>query len=256
MLLIDKAFIIAAQTLTCGCFHASLSPPRPSARLTVSVSPLLTGSAAVSGYGGVRRALMAEPDFQSNKQISGDGYPSSLIAKPLPYDSPVAQSYPPLLDTHFMDQYVNHRTAPASSGSSSLFGTLSLTPIFPSDTAHFSARDAWEHSMTDSLGQADECSEPLQLPSAPGCLSSHEPGEPSHYRSSSWSLPIPGTQSYPFPALEDAHYAAGYSSASPYPFSSFMTTVANELPPKMLQASSEESSDAVLLHDTSSLWTY
>ncbi|XP_062995433.1 POU domain class 2-associating factor 2 [Elgaria multicarinata webbii] len=220
----------------------------------------LPGSAAVSSYYGVRRSLMADMDLQSNKQISGDVYASSLIAKPFAYDSPAVQGYPSILDTHFMDQYVDHRAASVTSGASSLLGASPLTsimPSFPSDAAHFLTRDSWEPPLPDSLGQSDECSESLQGSSAPGCLTSHEPGGSSHYRSPSWSSPLPGTPSYPFHALEDVHYAAGYSSSSSsssYPFSSFMTTVGSDLPPKMFHASSEESSDATPLPDNSALW--
>ncbi|XP_034995902.2 POU domain class 2-associating factor 2 [Zootoca vivipara] len=220
----------------------------------------LAGSSAMSGYYGIRRSLMADVDLQNNKQISSDIYTSSLIAKPFAYESPAVQGYPSLLDTHFIDQYADHRTASVTSGASSLFSAssplTSVMPSFPSDSAHFLSRDSWEQAMPDSLGQSDVCPpDSLQAPSiTTGCLSSHEPGVSSQYRNPTWNSPISGTQSYSFHALDDVHYAAGYSAASPYPFSSFMSTVASDLTPKMLQTSSEESSDTAPLPDNSSLW--
>nr|XP_056716829.1 POU domain class 2-associating factor 2 [Euleptes europaea] len=212
----------------------------------------LTGSPAVSGYYGVRRSLMADVDLQSSKQIPSEVYASSLLAKPFAYESHGVQGYPSLLDTYFSDQYGDHRVTPVTSGTTSLFGASplpSVVPSFPSDSAHFLS----EQALPDSLGQPDVCSDSLQASSASGFLSSHEPGGPSQYRNPSWNSPLAGTQSYSLHALEDVHYTSGYSTASPYPFSSFMT-VANDLAPKMLHASPEESADTTSLHDSGSLW--
>ncbi|XP_061449524.1 POU domain class 2-associating factor 2 [Rhineura floridana] len=215
----------------------------------------LAGSPPVSGYYGVRRSLVADMDLQSNKHLSSDACTSSLVAKPFAYESPAAQGYPSLLDAHFIDQYADPRTATVTSGASSLFGASSLAS-FPSDSAHFLTRDSWEQALPDSLGQADACPpDSLQVSSASTvCLSSPEPGISSQYRNPSWNSPISGTQSYSFHALDDVHYATGYSAASPYPFSSFMTTMAGDLTPKMLQAASEESPDTAPLHNNGSLW--
>ncbi|XP_054853962.1 POU domain class 2-associating factor 2 [Eublepharis macularius] len=212
----------------------------------------LSGSPAVSGYYGVRRSLMADMDLQSNKQISSEVYSPSFLAKPFAYESHGVQGYPSLLDTYFSDQYGDHRVTPVTSGAASLFGSSplsSVVPSFPSDSAHFLS----EQAQPDSLGQPDICSDSLQASSSAGCLSSHEPGGSSQYRNPSWNSPLPGAQSFSLHALEDVHYTSGYSTASPYPFSSFMT-VANDLTPKMLHVSSEEPADTTALHDSSSLW--
>ncbi|XP_042333156.1 uncharacterized protein C11orf53 homolog [Sceloporus undulatus] len=219
----------------------------------------LPGSSTMSSYYGIRRSLMAEMDLQTNKQISSDVYASSLVAKPFAYDSPVVQGYPSLLDTHFIDQYVDHRATSVTSGASSLFGASPLTsvvPSFPSDSAHILARDTWDQTLPDSLSPSDTCSESLQVPPSTSCLSSHEAGTSSQYRSPSWSSSISGTQAYSFHALEDVHYATGYSASSSYPFSSFMAPVASDLTPKGFHASSEDPSDATTtsLNDSSSLW--
>ncbi|KAH0623312.1 hypothetical protein JD844_031520 [Phrynosoma platyrhinos] len=191
----------------------------------------LPGSPTVSSYYGIRRSLMAEMDLQTNRQISSDVYASSLIAKPFAYDSPAVQGYPSLLDTHFIDQYIDHRAT---------------------------SRDTWDQSLPDSLSPSDTCSESLQVPpvSSASCLSSHEPGTSSQYRSPSWSSSISGAQPYSFHTLEDVHYAAGYSASSPYPFSSLVTPVGSDFTPKGFQASSEDPSDATAtsLHDSSPLW--
>ncbi|KAJ7304962.1 hypothetical protein JRQ81_010674 [Phrynocephalus forsythii] len=232
---------------------------RSNGSATPTQSPFvpLQGASAMSNYYSVRRSLVAEMDLQSNKPLASEAYTSSLVSKPFAYESPVVQGYSSLIDAHFMDQYADHRAASVTSGTSSLFGTSSLTSVmssFPSDSTHFLSRDSWEQSMPDGLSQSDACSESLSSSSAVGCLSSQEPGGSSQYRNPSWGSPISGTQSYSFHALDDVHYAASYSAATPYAFSSFMTTVASDSPPKMLHASSEEPLDTTPLHDDNTLW--
>ncbi|KAL8173609.1 UNVERIFIED_CONTAM: hypothetical protein K2H54_010029 [Gekko kuhli] len=195
---------------------------------------------------------MADMDLQSGKQAPGDVYTPSLLAKPFAYESHGVQGYPSLLDTYFSDQYGDHRVTPVTSGTASLFGASPLPsamPSFPNDSAHFLS----EQTLPDSLGQPDVCPDSLQPSSAPACLSSPEPGGPSQYRSPSWNSPLAGPQTYSLHALEDVHYAPGYSTTSPYPFSSFMT-VANDLAPKGPLGSPEESADTGSLHDSGPLW--
>ncbi|XP_066495230.1 POU domain class 2-associating factor 2 [Tiliqua scincoides] len=215
----------------------------------------LSGSPAISSYYGVRRSLMAEMDLSSNKQLPGDLYTSPLLAKPFAYELPAVQGYPSLLDSYLIDQYSEHQ---ASTGASALFSSASLPPSLPpysSDSAHFLTRDSWEQAMPpESLSQSDACPDSLQAPSASSCLSSPEPGgSSSQYRNPTWNSPTSGSQAYSLHTLEDIHYAAGYSAASPYPFPSFMS-VASDLTPKMLHTSSEEASDAAPLPDGTSLW--
>ncbi|KAM7137787.1 POU domain class 2-associating factor 2 [Macrochelys suwanniensis] len=236
----------------------------------------MSGSTAMSGYYGVRRSFMSDLDFHNTKPLSNDVYASSLTAKSFPCDSSAVQGYPPLLDPYFTEDY---RTAAVTPSTSSLFSTSSLPPLlppFPNDSAHFlivfvsfcsgtwhysqrspspsfQQRDSWEQGMPDSLNQSDAvCSDSLQtLPTTTSCLTSHETGSTSQYRSSSWSSAIPGAQSYPLHAFEDVHYVPSYPATSSYSFSPFMT-VANDLPPKMLHLSSEEPLDTTSLPDNSS----
>ncbi|KAJ6618643.1 hypothetical protein lerEdw1_014933 [Lerista edwardsae] len=215
----------------------------------------LSGAPAISSYYGVRRSLMAEMDLPSNKQIPGDIYTSPLLAKPFACDLPAVQGYSSLLDSYLLDQYGEHQ---ATAGASSLFSGSSLPPglpPYPSDSAHFLARDSWEQAAPDILSQSDACADSLPAPPASGCLSSPEPGGPSpaQYRSPAWNSPVSGSQPYSLHPLEDLHYAAGYSAASPYPFPSFVS-VASDLTPKMLHASAEEPSDAAPLPDGTALW--
>ncbi|XP_025030230.1 uncharacterized protein C11orf53 homolog [Python bivittatus] len=218
----------------------------------------LPSSPTVSGYYGVRRSLMTDMDLQNSKEISSEVYTSSLLPKSLAYESPATQGYSLSLDTHLIDQYVDHRAGSIPSGVSTLLGNSPLTSVtssFPSDSAHFFSRDSWEQSVPDGLGQLEACPESLQVAPATSCLSAHEPGTASQCRNSHWSSPISGTQSYSFHPLEDIHYPAAFSGSSNYPFSSFMAAVANDLPvPKMLPVSSEEPSDAASLQDSSPFW--
>ncbi|XP_077162699.1 POU domain class 2-associating factor 2 [Paroedura picta] len=223
-----------------------------SASTTQSSFLPLSGSPSVSGYYGVRRSLMADVDLQSSKQTPGDVYAPSLLAKPFAYDAHGVQGYPSLLDTYFGDQYGDHRVTPVTSGTASLFGASplpSVMPPFPSDSAHFLS----EQALPNSLGQPDVCSDSLQVISAPGCLSSPEPGGGPQYRNPSWNSPLAGPQPYSLHALEDAHYTSSYSATSPYPFSSFMA-VANDPTPKVLHGSPEEPAEAPPLQDSSLLW--
>ncbi|XP_029768758.1 uncharacterized protein C11orf53 homolog [Terrapene carolina triunguis] len=231
------------------------SGSRFSGNASTSPSPFvqMSGSTAMSGYYGVRRSFMSDLDFHNTKPLSNDVYASSLGAKSFPCDSSAVQGYPPLLDPYFTEDY---RAAAVTPSTSSLFSTSSLPPLlppFPNDSAHFLIRDSWEQGMPDSLNQSDAvCSDSLQtLPTTTSCLTSHETGSTSQYRSSSWGSAIPGAQSYPLHAFEDVHYVPSYPATSSYSFSPFMT-VANDLPPKMLHLSSEEPLDTTSLHDNSS----
>lgn len=213
----------------------------------------LSGSPAISSYYGVRRSLMAEMDLPSNKQIPGDIYASSLLAKPFAYELPTVQGFPSLLDSYLIDQYGEHQP-----NTSSLFNGSSLPPSlapYSSDAAHFLTRDSWEQAMLpDSLNPSDPCPDSLQAPSTSSCLSSPEPGSSSsQYRNPTWSSPTSGSQAYSLHALEDIHYTAGYSATSPYPFPSFMS-MASDLNPRMINTSSEETSDVAPLPDGTSLW--
>nr|XP_025039431.1 uncharacterized protein C11orf53 homolog [Pelodiscus sinensis] len=228
------------QTSSSRFSGSTSTPPSPFVQLS--------GSPAMSSYYGVRRSFLSDLDFHNAKPLSNDVYASCLGAKSFPCDSSGAQAYPPLADSYFTEDY---RAAALAPSTSSLFSTSSLPPLlppFPNDSAHFLIKDPWEQATPDSLNQSDAVgSDCLQT----SCLTSHDTGNTSQYRSSSWSSAIPGAQSYSLPAFEDVHYIPSYPASSSYSFSPFMT-VANDLPPKMLHLSSEEPLDTTTLHESSS----
>ncbi|XP_035749825.1 uncharacterized protein C11orf53 homolog [Egretta garzetta] len=213
----------------------------------------MPGSPTTAGYYSVRRSFTAELDFHNTKPFVSDVYSSSLGSKPFSCDSSATQGYPALLDPYLTDQYGDYRATPLTAGTSSFFSPSSVPPLlpsFPNDTAHFILREPWEQTSPDSLSQSDgACSDSLQaLPASTSCLSSHESGGVSPYRSSGWTPAIPGAQSYPLHPLEDVHYSPSYAATSPYSFSPFMT-VANELTSRTSHFSPEQSSETPPLHD-------
>ncbi|XP_078002315.1 POU domain class 2-associating factor 2 [Phascolarctos cinereus] len=219
----------------------------------------MPGSPATSGYYGVRRSFLSDSDFHNSKQFSNDGYQSTL-AKPFSCESSAMQNYPPILDSYFSEPYGDYRPAALTPNTSSLFGASPLPPPllqphFPSDSTHFVFRDSWEQTVPDSLNQPDVASsDPLQtLPAGTNCLSPQESGSPSQHRSSGWGAAVPGAQPYSLHALEDLHYTSGYPTPSSYSFTPFMT-VTNDLTPKVIQLSSDESLDTTSLHENLS-WT-
>ncbi|KFV49879.1 Uncharacterized protein C11orf53, partial [Gavia stellata] len=211
------------------------------------------GSPTTAGYYGVRRSFTAELDFHNTKQFVSDVYSSPLGCKPLSCDSSATQGYPALLDPYLTDQYGDYRATPLTAGTSSFFSPSSVPPLlpsFPNDTAHFLLREPWEQTSPDSLSQSDgACSDPLQaLPASASCLSSHESGGISPYRSSGWTPATTGAQPYPLRPLEDVHYSPSYAAISPF------MTVANELTSRISHLSPEQSSEMPPLHDNSSAW--
>ncbi|XP_075579517.1 POU domain class 2-associating factor 2 [Pelecanus crispus] len=233
------------------------SGSRFSGNTSTSQSPFvqMPGSPTTAGYYGVRRSFTTELDFHNTKQFVSDVYSSPLGSKPFSCDSSATQGYPALLDPYLTDQYGDYRATPLTAGTSSFFSPSSVPPLlpsFPNDTAHFLLREPWEQTSPDSLSQADgACSDPLQaLPASTSCLSSHESGGVSPYRSSGWTSAIPGAQSYPLHPLEDVHYSPSYAATPPCSFSPFMT-VANELTSRMSHLSPEQSSETLPLHDNS-----
>ncbi|XP_062450389.1 POU domain class 2-associating factor 2 [Rhea pennata] len=215
------------------------------------------GSPTTAGYYGVRKPLMAEMDFHNTKQLVSYVYSPLPGSKSLSCDSSAVQGYSALLDPYLPDQHGDHqRTAPFVPATGSFFSPSSLPPLlpsFPNDTAHFLLREPWEQTSPDSLGQSDGvCSDSFQaLPAAASCLSSHETGSTSSYRSSGWTSAVPGVQPYPLHPLEEVHCSPSYAATSPYSFSPFMTA-ANELTSRTGHLSPEQSSAMPPLHDTSS----
>uniref|UniRef100_G3VMP3 Uncharacterized protein n=2 Tax=Sarcophilus harrisii TaxID=9305 RepID=G3VMP3_SARHA len=182
------------------------------------------------------------------------------MAKSFSCESSTMQNYPPILDSYFSEPYGDYRPAALTPSTSSLFGASSLPPPllqphFPSDSTHFVFKDSWEQTVPDSLNQPDVVSsDPLQtLPTSTNCLSSQESGSPSQHRSSNWGAALPGAQSYSLHALEDLHYTPSYPPPSSYSFTPFMT-VTNDLTPKVIQLSSDETLDTTSLHENPS-WT-
>ncbi|KAM6295728.1 POU domain class 2-associating factor 2 [Aegotheles albertisi] len=215
----------------------------------------MPGSPTTAGYYGVRRSFTTELDFHNTKQFVSDVYSSPLGSKPFLCDSSATQGYPALLDPYLTDQYGDYRATSLTAGTSSFFSPSSVPPLLPSftnDTAHFLLREPWEQTSPDSLSQLDgACSDPLQaVPASTSCLSSHESGGLSPYRSSGWTPAIPGAQPYPLHPLEDVHYSPSYAAPSPCSFSSF-TTVANEQSSRMSHLSPEQPSETPPLQDDS-----
>ncbi|XP_037265970.1 uncharacterized protein C11orf53 homolog [Falco rusticolus] len=216
----------------------------------------MPGLPTMAGYCGVRRSFTTELDFHNTKQFVSDVCLSPLGSKPFSCDSSATQGYPALLDPYLTDQYGDYRATPLTAGTSSFFSPSvpPLLPSLPNDTAHFLLREPWEQTSPDSFNfnQPDGvCSDPLQaLPASASCLSSHESGGVSPYRSSGWTPAIPGAQPYPLHPLEDVHYTPSYAATSPYSFPPFIS-VANELTSRMSHLTAEQSSETPPLHDNS-----
>ncbi|XP_054659118.1 POU domain class 2-associating factor 2 isoform X1 [Grus americana] len=230
-------------------FSGSTSTPQS------SVVQMPGSPTTASYYHGVRRSFTTELDVHNTKQFVSDVYSSPLGSKPFSCDSSASQGYPALPDPYLSDQYGDYRATALTAGTSSFFSPSSVPPLLPSfsnDTAHFLLREPWEQTSPNSLSQLDSvCSDILQaLPASASCLSSHESGGISPYRSSGWTPAIPGAQSYPLHPLEDVHYSTSYAATSPYSFSPLMT-VANELTSRMSHLSPEQSSETPPLHDNS-----
>ena len=94
----------------------------------------------MSGYYGVRRAFLSDPDFHNTKQFANDACTSSA-AKPFACESSVGQGHAALLDPYFPEPYGDHRPTALTPNSGTLFSSSPLPPLlpppFPSDPAHF-----------------------------------------------------------------------------------------------------------------------
>lgn len=92
----------------------------------------------MSGYYGVRRSFLSDPDFHNTK-FANDACTSSL-GKPFPCEASAGQSHPTLLDSYFPEPYGDHRTPALNPNTSSLFSASPLPPLlpppFPSDPTH------------------------------------------------------------------------------------------------------------------------
>lgn len=93
----------------------------------------------MSGYYGVRRAFLSDPDFHT-KQFANDACTSSA-AKPFACESSAGQGHAALLDPYFPEPYGDHRPTALTPNSGTLFSASPLPPLlpppFPSDPAHF-----------------------------------------------------------------------------------------------------------------------
>lgn len=94
----------------------------------------------MSGYYGVRRAFLSDPDFHNTKQFANDACTSSA-AKPFACESSAGQGHAALLDPYFPEPYGDHRPTALTPNSGTLFSASPLPPLlpppFPSDPAHF-----------------------------------------------------------------------------------------------------------------------
>ncbi|XP_018081391.1 uncharacterized protein C11orf53 homolog isoform X1 [Xenopus laevis] len=203
----------------------------------------MSSSPHLSGYYGVRRPFLTDPDCYATKQYSNEYYPSSLGSKSLACDPTSIQSYPAILDPYYTDSMGDYRGTTITTGTSSLFSTSSLPPLvshFSADPSHYSMRDSLEQTVPDTINQLDVLGSDTSqtVSSSTSCLSP-ESGS-THYRSSIRANSTQGTQPYPLHALDDAHYSSSYPATCTYAFSPFMT-VANELTPKMVHHLSSDS---------------
>ncbi|DAA22417.1 TPA: mCG4182-like [Bos taurus] len=216
------------------------------------------GSPVMSGYYGVRRAFLSDPDFHNTKQFANDACTSSA-AKPFACESSAGQGHAALLDPYFPEPYGDHRPTALTPNSGTLFSASALPPLlpppFPSDPAHFALRDSWEQTVPEGLSQPDPVpADTLQsLAPSTGSLSQLESGGAAQHRSAGWGGPLTGVQSYSLHALEDLYHTQGYPTPAPYPFTSFMT-MSNDPPPKVGPFSQDEGADTSALQDTSP-WT-
>ncbi|XP_053307381.1 POU domain class 2-associating factor 2 [Spea bombifrons] len=215
----------------------------------VSQTPFvqMSSSPVLSGYYGVRRSFLPESEIHTTKHYPNDLYSSSLGPKPC--DPASIQSYPPLLDPYFIDDY---RGTSITSANGSHFSASSLPPLLPhfsGDPSHYLLRDSWEQTVPDTINQLDVlCSDTSQTVSSSTSCLSPESGS-SHYRSSSRGSASQASQAYSLHALDDVHYSASFPATSSYAFSPFMA-VTNELNPKMAHhLSPDESSETNSLQD-------
>lgn len=118
----------------------------------------------MSGYYGVRRAFLSDPDFHNTKQFANDACTSSA-AKPFACESSAGQGHAALLDPYFPEPYGDHRPTALTPNSGTLFSASALPPLlpppFPSDPAHF----ALVSTQRLSLGEVTEVGVPAALDS-------------------------------------------------------------------------------------------
>ncbi|XDA84105.1 hypothetical protein R6Z07F_013928 [Ovis aries] len=218
----------------------------------------MPGSPVMSGYYGVRRAFLSDPDFHNTKQFANDACTSSA-AKPFACESSAGQGHAALLDPYFPEPYGDHRPTALTPNSGTLFSASPLPPLlpppFPSDPAHFVLRDSWEQTVPEGLSQPDPVpADALQsLAPSTSSLSQLESGGVAQHRSAGWGGPLTGVQSYSLHALEDLYHTQGYPTPAPYPFTSFMT-MSSDPPPKVGPFSPDEGADTSALQDASP-WT-
>ncbi|MFT7818532.1 uncharacterized protein C11orf53 homolog [Arapaima gigas] len=215
----------------------------------------MSGSHVLSGYYGMRRSFMSDPELcHPGKQFSAEPYSSTLGGKPLPCDASPMTGYPSLIDSYYQESFGDYRggTAFTPSGSS-LFSAPalpSLLPPFTGDSSHFLLRDTWEQPTTDTVSQAEGlCSDVLAPVAASASLAGPESGSPAHYRASvrgSGGTGGSGSQLYSLHSLDDVHYSSLYPPASGY--TPYMGAP-GDLASKMAPLSSEESEHGPVLSD-------
>lgn len=139
----------------------------------------------MSGYYGVRRAFLSDPDFHNTKQFANDACTSSA-AKPFACESSAGQGHAALLDPYFPEPYGDHRPTALTPNSGTLFSASALPPLlpppFPSDPAHF----ALVSTQRLSLGGVTEVGFPQPWTArAPSSQGSTRPGRSQNPRSES-----------------------------------------------------------------------
>ncbi|XP_067112770.1 POU domain class 2-associating factor 2 [Osmerus mordax] len=221
----------------------------------------MPGSHMLPSYYSMRRPFLTDSELcPSAKQYTTDPYTPALGSKGLSYDHPSA--YPSFIDSYYTPEtFGDYRGATAISASGGgLFPPSALPHLLPplSGEAPHLLRDTWEHSEEDSVSQSEVlCSEgPVPSTGSHG-LTNPDPKSPSSYRMSTGrSVPtLSSPQPYSLHPLEEVHYSpSSYAPSSNYSSSySYMTAPGESAGIKIMPVTSEDSSDAVQLSNTS--WT-
>ncbi|XP_064206956.1 POU class 2 homeobox associating-factor 2-like [Anguilla rostrata] len=230
-------------------YNGGMSPPQ-------SAFVQMPGTHMLPGYYGMRRPFISDVEFSHpGKSFPAEAYAATLGSKSLSCDPSSVTGYPSYMDGYYAEALGDYRSAPFSTGGSSLFppsALPSLLPPFSGETSHYFLKDSWEQNTTDTGNQTEVlCSDGLAAAAAPPLppLFSTESGSPTHYRASARSSALSGTQPYTLHSLDDAHYPTPYSTTGYMPCTSYMA-VTGDLTPKMAPLSAEDSEGAPVPSDT------
>lgn len=133
----------------------------------------------MSGYYGVRRSFLSDPDFHNAKQLASDACTSSG-AKPFGCESAAGQGHAALLDAYFPEPCGDHRPTALTPSSGTLFSASPLPPLlpppFPSDPAHFMLVSTQRLRLGGHQGRGSRGPGQPVRPAAKGLLAPGEAG--------------------------------------------------------------------------------